>query len=106
MGFLKLDKARQECRTKDESLKKLEDSLHSFESKAKGKDQFYKNQQEKIKELESQLELKTSLHSQSEKQVFHLSERLKGNNETCTCLQQKVGFYEVKWLMFLFADNL
>ncbi|PIN15034.1 hypothetical protein CDL12_12326 [Handroanthus impetiginosus] len=85
-----LEKARQEARSKDESLKKLEENLHSLESKAKGKDQVYKNQLDKIKELESQLELKTSLQCQSEKQVSHLSERLKGKEESCSRLQQKV----------------
>ena len=63
-----------------------------MESKARGKEQFHKNQQEKIKELEGQLELKAALHSQSEKQVLHISERLKGKDDTLTCLEQKVAF--------------
>ncbi|KAI3451268.1 hypothetical protein Pfo_007933 [Paulownia fortunei] len=91
-----LDKARQESRSKDESLKKLEENLHNLESKAKGKDQVYKSQLDKIKELEGQLELKTSLHSQSEKQVSHLSERLKGKEESCSRLQHKVMDLENK----------
>ncbi|KAK6125845.1 hypothetical protein DH2020_040413 [Rehmannia glutinosa] len=91
-----LDKAKQESRSKDESLKKLEENLHNLESKAKGKDQVYKNQLDKIKELEGQLELKTSLHCQSEKQVLHLSERLKGKEESCSRLQQKVNDLENK----------
>ncbi|KAL0291181.1 UNVERIFIED_CONTAM: Kinesin-like protein KIN-14R [Sesamum angustifolium] len=91
-----LEKARQESRSKDESLKKLEENLHSLESKAKGKDQVYKNQVDKIKELEGQLEMKTSLHCQSEKQVLHLSERLKGKEESCSRLQQKVTDLENK----------
>ncbi|KAL2551316.1 Di-glucose binding protein with Kinesin motor domain [Forsythia ovata] len=91
-----LDKARQEYRSKDESLKTLEESLQNLENKAKGKDQIYKNQLNKIKELEGHLELKTSLHGQSEKQVSHLSERLKGKEETCDRLQQKVVDLENK----------
>lgn len=91
-----LDKARQECKSKDESLKRLEENLHNLESKAKGKDQIYKNQLDKIKELEGQVELKTSLQSQSEKQVLHLSEKLKGKEESSSKLQQKVVELENK----------
>lgn len=85
-------KARQESRSKDEALKTFEESLQNEQSKAKGKDQIYKNQLNKIKELEGQLELKTSLHGQSEKQISLLSERLKGKEETCERLQQKVPY--------------
>lgn len=88
--YKKLEKARQEARSKDEHLKKLEESLQSLESKARGKDQIYKTQQDKIKELESHLEVKTTLHSQSEKQVSQLSDRLNGREEICCTLQQKV----------------
>ncbi|KAL6518600.1 Kinesin-like protein KIN-14R [Orobanche gracilis] len=91
-----LDKARQESRSKDESLKKLEENLHNLESKAKGKDQVYKNQLDKVKELEGQLELKTSLYSQYEKQVSHIAERLKGKEESSSILQQKVMDLENK----------
>lgn len=73
-------------------MKKLEESLQNLESKAKGKEHVNKTQQDKIKELESQLNLKTSLHGQSEKQLSQLSERLKGREETCATLQQKVPF--------------
>ncbi|KAL5556600.1 hypothetical protein UlMin_038836 [Ulmus minor] len=93
---LMLEKAKQEARSKDESIRKLEDNLQNLESKAKGKDQTYKNQQDKIKELESQLESKTTLHSQSEKQISQLSDRLKGREETCCSLQQKVKELEAK----------
>lgn len=93
-SFVKqLEKARQEARSKDESLRKLEESLQNLESKTKGKDQIYKNQQEKIKELEGTLELKTALHSQLEKQVSQLSDRLRGKEEICCSLQQKVALY-------------
>ncbi|KAK6923855.1 Kinesin motor domain [Dillenia turbinata] len=85
-----LDKARQECRSKDESLKKLEETLQNFENKNRGKDHIHKNQQERIKELESQLESGTTLYSQSEKQLSQLSNRLKSKEEICNTLQQKV----------------
>ncbi|GMI94118.1 MALECTIN DOMAIN KINESIN 2 [Hibiscus trionum] len=91
-----LEKARQECRSKDESRRKLEESLQNLESKAKGRDQVYKGQEEKIKELEGQLELKTGMLNQSEKQVSQLSDRLKGREESCASLQLKVKELETK----------
>ncbi|KAL8109216.1 hypothetical protein AgCh_025348 [Apium graveolens] len=87
---LMLDKAKQESRLKDESLRKLEDSLQNYESKARGKDQLYRTQLEKIKELEGQLEMRTALHCQSEKQVSSLSERLKQEEDVCSGLRLKV----------------
>ena len=95
MNYLKLDKARQESKSKDESLRKLEESLQHLEGKARGKEQIYKNQQEKIKELEGQLELKTTLHGQSDKQISQLFERLKGKDEACSSLQHKVFLFHV-----------
>lgn len=53
----------------------------------------YKTQQEKIKELEGKFELKTALHSQLEKQVSQLSDRLRGEEETCSSLKQKVALH-------------
>ncbi|XP_031107444.1 kinesin-like protein KIN-14R [Ipomoea triloba] len=91
-----LDKAKHESRSKDESLKKLEESLRSIESRGREKEQVSKSQQDEIKELKAQLELKASLHSQSEKQIFHISDRLKGSEETCATLQQKVADLEKK----------
>ncbi|KAI7979213.1 Kinesin-like protein KIN-14E [Camellia lanceoleosa] len=44
-----LDKARQESRFKDESLRKLEDSLQNLESKARGKDQCYKTNRRRLR---------------------------------------------------------
>ncbi|CAJ1931207.1 unnamed protein product [Sphenostylis stenocarpa] len=85
-----LEKARSDCRIKDESMRKLEENLQSLESKAKGKDQIYKNLQEKIKELEGQIELKKAMQSESEKQISQLSDKLRGKEETCSSLQQKV----------------
>ncbi|XP_030455870.2 kinesin-like protein KIN-14R isoform X2 [Syzygium oleosum] len=91
-----LDKARQESRSKDESLRKLEENLQSLENKTRSKDQTYKVQQERIKELEDQLQLKASLQNQSEKQVLQLSDKLKGREETFCVLQQKVKELETK----------
>lgn len=73
-------------------MRKLEENLQSLESKAKGKDQIYKNLQEKIKELEGQIELKKAMQNDSEKQISQLSDKLRGKEETCSTLQQKVGF--------------
>ncbi|KAK7307276.1 hypothetical protein VNO77_40187 [Canavalia gladiata] len=91
-----LEKARNECRIKDESMRKLEESVQSMESKAKGKDQIYRNLQEKIKELEGHIELKTAMQNQSEKQISQLSDKLRGKEESCSTLQQKVKELEKK----------
>ncbi|KAK9713187.1 hypothetical protein RND81_06G009900 [Saponaria officinalis] len=74
-----LDKARVESKSKDESIKKLEESLQITENKAKTKDQTYKNQQEKIRDFEEQL--------------LQLQERLKAREDACCNLQQEVYFY-------------
>lgn len=87
-----LDKARQESKSKEESIKKLEETLQNIENKARSKDHIYKNQQEKIRDLEEELGLKAASHSQSEKQLVQLQERLKGREESCASLQLKVYF--------------
>lgn len=89
-AMCQLDKARQESKAKEESIRKLEETLVSFENKARCKDQTYKNHQEKIRDLEEQLGLKAASHSHSEKQLLQLQERLKGREETCAVLQLKV----------------
>ncbi|KAF8411339.1 hypothetical protein HHK36_003886 [Tetracentron sinense] len=91
-----LDKAKQESRSKDESLRKLEENFQNLESKTRCKDQLCRNQQENIKELEGQLQSKTELHSQLEKQLWQLSDRLKGREEVCMNHQQKVKELENK----------
>ncbi|XP_047323551.1 kinesin-like protein KIN-14R [Impatiens glandulifera] len=92
-----LERARQDCRVKEESLKKLEERVHFLENKEKGKDQLHKNQQEKIKDLEAQAEQqKISLQSQYEKKVTSLSESLKSKEEICMTLQQKLKEVEKK----------
>ncbi|KAI3896156.1 hypothetical protein MKX03_000276 [Papaver bracteatum] len=91
-----LDKARQESRSKDESLKKLEENIQNLEFKVRSKDQLCKNQQEKVKELEGQIDSKMEVHNQSEKQVWQLNDKLKGREETCIGLQHKVKELESK----------
>ncbi|KAI3947611.1 hypothetical protein MKX01_034276, partial [Papaver californicum] len=91
-----LDKARQESRSKDESLKKLEENMQNLEFKVRSKDQLCKNQQEKVKELEGRIDSKMEVHNQSEKQVWQLNEKLKGREETCIGLQHKVKELEGK----------
>ncbi|GAB2286830.1 hypothetical protein Dimus_021221 [Dionaea muscipula] len=90
---MQLDKTKQESRTKDETIRKLEESLQNLENKVRGKDQTYKNQLDRIRELEDQLEMKAALHSQSEKQFL---ERLKGKEESCTNLSYKAKELENK----------
>ncbi|KAK4801879.1 hypothetical protein SAY86_000082 [Trapa natans] len=85
-----LEKARQESRLKDETLRKLEENAQALESKAKNRDQVYKSLQEKVKELEGHLDNKTSLYNQSERQISQLLEKLKGKEEVCYTLQEKV----------------
>lgn len=89
--ILKLDKAKQELRSKDNAFWKLEENLRNFEGKAKGKDQICRIQQEKLSELEGKIALKTQLCRQLETQLLQLSEGVNGKEETCLSLQQKVA---------------
>ncbi|KAK4769278.1 hypothetical protein SAY86_027428 [Trapa natans] len=91
-----LEKARQESRLKDESLRKLEENAQALEIKAKNRDQVYKSLQEKVKELEGQLDNKVSMYNQSERQISQLLEKLKGKEEICSTLQEKVKELEMK----------
>lgn len=91
-----LEKARNECRNKDESIRKLEENLQNLESKAKGKDNIHRNLHETIKELEGQIDLKTAMQKQSERQVLELSNKLKGKDETCNALQHQIKELEKK----------
>ncbi|KAL2349000.1 hypothetical protein Fmac_003000 [Flemingia macrophylla] len=100
-----LEKARSECKMKDESMRKLEEYLQNMESKAKGKDQVSKSLQEKIKELEGQIELKKSMQSESEKQISQLYDKLKGKEETCCTLQLKVKELERKMKEQLHSES-
>ncbi|XP_021714041.1 kinesin-like protein KIN-14R [Chenopodium quinoa] len=100
-----LDKARQESKSKEESIRKLEEILQNIESKARSKDQTNKNQQDKIRDLEEQLGLKATSHSQSEKQLLQLQEKLKGREETCSVLQHKVKELEDKLREQQFNDS-
>ncbi|KAI4325691.1 hypothetical protein MLD38_031068 [Melastoma candidum] len=85
-----LEKSRQECRSKDEYARKLEESLQSLETKAKVRDQSHKSQLERIRELENQLQLKSSSHDHVNKQNTQLYDNLKGKEEICLSLQHKV----------------
>jgi kinesin family protein C2/C3 len=48
VNVCQLERAKQDIRLKDDSLRKLEDNCQNLENKAKGKEQFYKNLQEKV----------------------------------------------------------
>lgn len=91
--LLKLDKAKQEAKSKDEDLQKLEDRVGSLELQVKSKDQFCKSQQEKVNELESQLGLKTEVCSKVERELLQLGEQVRYKEKTLFTLQQKVFFY-------------
>ncbi|CAN8283918.1 unnamed protein product [Cochlearia groenlandica] len=69
-----VEKARHESRSKDESIKRLEENIQNLEGKNKGRDHSYKSIQEKNKELESQID---SVHNQSEKQNTQLQQKVK-----------------------------
>ncbi|KAM7516912.1 hypothetical protein LguiA_006495 [Lonicera macranthoides] len=94
---LLLEKAKQESKSKDEALRKLEENYQSLQGKAKSKDQLCRNQQEMFSELESQLVSKTEICKQLEKQLLQLSNEVKGRDEICSTLQQKVIELEKKW---------
>lgn len=89
--FLKLEKTKQELRSKDDVIWKLEENFQNLEVKAKGNDQLCKNQQGKINEIESQLESKTELCRQLEKQLLQVSEGMKGKEEICSNVRRKVA---------------
>ncbi|KAJ6337684.1 hypothetical protein OIU76_007377 [Salix suchowensis] len=91
-----LDKAKQELRSKDDAMRKLEEGFQNVDGKAKVKDQLFKNQQERVHELESQLASKTDLCRQLEKQLLQLSEGKKEKEEICSNFQQKVNELEKK----------
>ncbi|XP_020585222.1 kinesin-like protein KIN-14E [Phalaenopsis equestris] len=91
-----IDKLKLECKSKDESMRKLEENFQTFESKVRGKEQMCRSLQEKNKELEVQLESKMDLQSFSERQNMQLSEKLKATEETCAALQHKVKELEHK----------
>ncbi|KAK1581632.1 hypothetical protein Q3G72_007552 [Acer saccharum] len=91
---LMLEKTKQELRSKDDALQKLEENVLNLKCKAKSKDQLCKNQQGKVNELESQLESKTELCKLLEKQLLQHSERMKGEDEICSNFQRKVNELE------------
>ncbi|KAH9756125.1 kinesin-like protein KIN-14R [Citrus sinensis] len=91
-----LEKTKQELRSKDDVIQRLEENFQNLEVKAKGNVQLCKNQQGKINELESQLESKTQLCRQLEKQLLQVSEGMKGKEEICSNVQRKVKELENK----------
>lgn len=91
--YVKLDKVKQESRSKDENFQYLED-------KFKAKDQICRSQQEKLKEIGSQLESKTELCKQMEKQILQLSQGMQGKEEICSSLKQQVVLQEAKKIFF------
>ncbi|XP_027094511.1 kinesin-like protein KIN-14R isoform X2 [Coffea arabica] len=93
---LLLDKLKQESRTKDDALRKLEENFHALESQAKNKDQFCRNQQEKVNELESQLAMKADSCSQMDRQLTELSMKVRVGEDIRANLQQKVNQLEKK----------
>ncbi|KAJ7981977.1 Kinesin-like protein [Quillaja saponaria] len=58
------EKAKQEVRIKDVQLKKMEETIHGFDSKIKERDLKAKNLQDKVKELEAQLLIERKLARQ------------------------------------------
>ncbi|KAL5559937.1 hypothetical protein UlMin_036148 [Ulmus minor] len=93
---LMVDKSKQELRSKDEALRKLEETLHNLEDAAKANDQIFRRQQDKFNELEGQIEAKSKLCSQLEKQLRELSAEKKGREANCLNLQEKVKELEKK----------
>ncbi|KAG8657823.1 kinesin-like protein KIN-14Q [Manihot esculenta] len=58
------DKSKQDLKTKDIQIKKMEETIHGLDMKVKEKDLRNKNLQEKVKELESQLLIERKLARQ------------------------------------------
>ncbi|GJN30066.1 hypothetical protein PR202_gb18344 [Eleusine coracana subsp. coracana] len=91
-----LERAKQEVRLKEDSLRKHEETIQNLDTRAKGKEQLCKNLQEKVKELEGQLDSKMQSHITSEKQQRQLSGKLKEKEDLCTALRQKILELESK----------
>ncbi|XP_068656852.1 kinesin-like protein KIN-14R isoform X2 [Aristolochia californica] len=85
-----LDKAKQENRSKEECIKKLEENCQNLEGKLRSRDQLSRSQMDKFKELESLLEQRTETQSQSERQHQQLLEKLKGREEKVKELENKL----------------
>ncbi|XVE95161.1 hypothetical protein REPUB_Repub02eG0072500 [Reevesia pubescens] len=91
-----LDKAKQELRSKDDTLRKSEENFRNLEGKAKGRDLLCKIQEEKLNELEDQLASNAELCRQLESQLLQLSERMMDKEEICSNFQLKVEELENK----------
>lgn len=92
--LLKLDKAKQDLRSKDDALRRSDENFYNLEGKAKGRDQLCKIQEEKLTELEDQLASKAELCRQLERQLLQLSERMTEKEEICSNFQLKVDYEE------------
>lgn len=93
---LQLDKAKQESRFKDESLRNVQENYQNLEEKFKEKERSWRSQQEKVKELEIQLQSKSESCKQMEKQLLQLTQGIKGKENFCTILQHKIDELENK----------
>lgn len=59
-----VEKGKQDAKSKEGQIKKMEETIHGLESKMKAKDMSNKNLQDKLKELESQLLIERKLARQ------------------------------------------
>ncbi|XP_031481907.1 kinesin-like protein KIN-14R [Nymphaea colorata] len=92
-----LDRAKQELKLKDDSVRQLEEGCQNLEVKLKGKELQCKSYQEKIKELEGCYDLKIKeFQNQLERQRLQFEEILKDKDGICRTLQQKVKELESK----------
>lgn len=101
--LLKLDKAKQELKSKDDALRKSVENFHNLEDKAKAKGQLCKTQEEKLNELENQLSSKAELCKQLERQLWQLSERMMEKEEICSNSQLKVDCHLKILVLYLFT---
>ncbi|TQD73797.1 hypothetical protein C1H46_040674 [Malus baccata] len=93
---LTLDKLKQELKSKDDDLHKLEENFQNLEGKSKREFQLSKSRQEKINELEDQVAVKTDVCKRLENQLLELSDEANGKRESCLNLQKKVKELEDK----------
>ncbi|KAL6180146.1 hypothetical protein ACLB2K_046813 [Fragaria x ananassa] len=86
------DKLKQELRSKEDALRKVEENFQNLENKAKGDYQMCRSQQDKIDELEKQIVLKIDLSRRLENQLLQANEKA----EAYLDLQRKVKELEHK----------
>ncbi|KAB2616976.1 kinesin-II 95 kDa subunit-like [Pyrus ussuriensis x Pyrus communis] len=93
---LTLDKLKQELKSKDDDLHKLEENFQNLEGKSKREFQLSRSRQEKINELEDQVAVKADVCRRLENQLLELSDEANGKRESCLNLQKKVKELEDK----------